>query len=352
MLQFSGTPYFDDFAEVKEFYKILFRPGYAVQARELNQLQTILENQIQRFGRHVFVEGSMVIPGQITVDQDFKYIKINPTYNGSAVQWDLLEEGTKIKGATSGIVAKIVFVNQASNAIYVKYSQSGTDDSKVIADNEVINLNATNTAVAQAISSEATGSTAAASIQDGVYFIFGRFLKVESQTILLADFDTKPSVKVGLFVNESIVTPEDDATLLDNANGSSNFAAPGAHRLKVMLQLVKKAISDTTDENFIELLRVNAGVIENLVTNSFYSELEKTLARRTRETNGDYVVRPFKFDLHEHLLSGSNGGIYTAGHRRSYRNGICRRLICITWGPDIPGPCEVATWTIKSSLRR
>ena len=54
------TPYYDDFNEDKNFHRIMFRPGYAVQARELTQLQTILQNQVERFGRHVFVNGSSV----------------------------------------------------------------------------------------------------------------------------------------------------------------------------------------------------------------------------------------------------------------------------------------------------
>ena len=64
-INFNVTPYFDDFNESKQFLRVLFRPGYAVQARELTQLQTILQNQISRFGNHVFKNGSMVVPGEI-----------------------------------------------------------------------------------------------------------------------------------------------------------------------------------------------------------------------------------------------------------------------------------------------
>ena len=53
----NTSPYFDDFDENKQFYRILFRPGYPVQARELTQLQTALQKQIARFGNHVFAHG-------------------------------------------------------------------------------------------------------------------------------------------------------------------------------------------------------------------------------------------------------------------------------------------------------
>ena len=41
------TPYFDDYSEDKNFHRVLFKPGVAVQSRELTQSQTILQNQIK-----------------------------------------------------------------------------------------------------------------------------------------------------------------------------------------------------------------------------------------------------------------------------------------------------------------
>ena len=52
------SPYYDDFNQDNNFYKVLFRPGRPVQARELTTLQSILQNQVQSFGSHVFKEGS------------------------------------------------------------------------------------------------------------------------------------------------------------------------------------------------------------------------------------------------------------------------------------------------------
>ena len=62
----GGPPYFDDFEEAKRFLKVLFRPGRPLQSRELSQVQSILQNQIERFGRHVFEEGSVATGGSIT----------------------------------------------------------------------------------------------------------------------------------------------------------------------------------------------------------------------------------------------------------------------------------------------
>ena len=64
---FNVTPYYDDYTIDSNYYRILFKPGFAVQARELTQLQTILQNQVERFGRHVFVNGSSVIGGKLDI---------------------------------------------------------------------------------------------------------------------------------------------------------------------------------------------------------------------------------------------------------------------------------------------
>ena len=46
------APYFDDYDISKKYYRVLFKPGRAVQARELTQLQTTLQNQIEQFGEN------------------------------------------------------------------------------------------------------------------------------------------------------------------------------------------------------------------------------------------------------------------------------------------------------------
>ena len=63
-------PYYDDFDETKNFHRMLFRPGLAVQARELTQMQTMLQNQIDRFGEHVFKEGSDAKSNTIVIRLD------------------------------------------------------------------------------------------------------------------------------------------------------------------------------------------------------------------------------------------------------------------------------------------
>ena len=125
------------------------------------------------------------------------------------------------------------------------------------------------------------------------------------QVLVLDKYTNSPSYRVGLSITESFVTPNDDASLNDNAAGSSNVNAPGAHRFKIDLTLAKKTLTSTEDSNFVELLRLSEGIIQNRVRTTEYAVLEETLARRTFDESGDYSVRGFDLDIREHLLSGN-----------------------------------------------
>ena len=65
------SPYFDDFDAANDFHKVLFKPGFPIQARELTTLQSILQNQVEKFGDHIFREGSKVIPGQLSYQSEY-----------------------------------------------------------------------------------------------------------------------------------------------------------------------------------------------------------------------------------------------------------------------------------------
>ena len=91
-------PYYDDFNEDKNFKRILFRPGYAVQARELTQIQTILQNQIERFGQHIFENGSPVIGGDIVWNKNSYVYSLNlqSTYAGTDIDPTVFKNRTVV----------------------------------------------------------------------------------------------------------------------------------------------------------------------------------------------------------------------------------------------------------------
>ena len=71
---FSST-YKDDFKDSDNYHRILFNSGKALQARELTQMQTIIQKEIERFGSNVFKEGAIVKPAGVSLDV-FEYIKL------------------------------------------------------------------------------------------------------------------------------------------------------------------------------------------------------------------------------------------------------------------------------------
>jgi len=121
----NTSPYYNDYDETKKYYQIMFRPGYAVQARELTQLQSILQNQIERFGKHVFKEGSMVIPGGIALDKTYSFVKLQQPFDAVDINVNTFLN-RKIVGTTSGAVATVQEVvdieDSDPNTLYVIYN--------------------------------------------------------------------------------------------------------------------------------------------------------------------------------------------------------------------------------------
>jgi hypothetical protein len=303
-------PYFDDFDESKNFHRILFKPGVAVQARELTQLQTILQKQIERFGRHVFKNGSMVIPGQLAIDQTVAAVKLQTT--SVDLETVFASGNVTVTGATTGVVATVIKGISAEGSdpptLIVRFTKEGTS-AKIFSAVETLSITGSSSSLVTASADTVTNSSIA-SIAEGVYFIQNNFVRVEAQTIVLDKYSGNPSYRVGLSVSEEFITEEDDITLKDNAQGSYNENAPGAHRYKITLTLDKLSLTSVLDEDFVELSQIVNGVIKTLVNRTDYSVLEKTLARRTYDESGDYTVRPFKIQVREHR--DNNRGIWAA----------------------------------------
>ena len=130
----SVSPYFDDFDVTKDFNKILFRPGVAVQARELNQLQTILQKQIERFGDNIFKKGTIIDGCQITLKDSYPYIKLkdNQTDGAPVNVNQLVGYYVKDTANVAPLIATIENVEDGFEAqspdlktIFVRYLNSG-----------------------------------------------------------------------------------------------------------------------------------------------------------------------------------------------------------------------------------
>jgi len=324
-INFNTDPYYDDFSESKEFYRILFKPGRAVQARELTQLQTTLQNQIARFGQNVFKEGAIVIPGQQIFDNFYNFVKLTDSFNG-VVSDDILADlvGGTVVGQTTGVTARVVnhTVSESGDpsTIYVKYTSSGTDKTTaVFAAGELLTFTygANSTAVLQAAAASATGKGVAFSIAAGVIFCKNNFVYFGDETHIVSKYSDTPSKSVGFLVTESILTSDDNETLLDPAAGSNNYFAPGADRYSISLSLQSRTLpeADTVDNNYVEISKIENGIMIYQKSASDYNVLGDVLARRTFDESGNYTVKPYGLENIEHLRTSAasiRDGLYTA----------------------------------------
>jgi hypothetical protein len=352
---YQVPPYVDDFAvqdinfnnktaEEKNFLRILFKPGVSVQVRELNQMQSILQNQIDKVGRGVFKEGPVPeLATEATLDRSVHYVDldIDPALITGLVPYlNLVDE---IRLDYNPAVSPQVFINaevlhyQAlpeTNRFrfFIKYLNSVQDDdgdnvqkfdhlaspSQVV---ELANLITTELQTQYAAGTSFgtvvdTGRAIHAKSEEGVFFVKGQFVYAEDQDIYakIPTEDYLINAKLVFKVVETIVNYQTDRSLLDNAAGYPNETAPGADRYTIDLQLsiLSKDVSDN-DQDFIgghekifgystsigdtlSLLEVDDGAVVQVARPEF-SGITDVLAERTREESGDYALDPFLIDI-------------------------------------------------------
>ena len=387
-LNFDVSPYYDDFDPKKNYYRTLFKPGYAVQARELTQLQTTLQDQISKFGNGVFADGSKISGGNITVDTNAITCKL--TSDVASYISNLI--GLYAVGVTSGFVSLVNDVDTSN--YYIKTKLVNTANGKSFASGEKINfyaskidalnsltttivpeytatakttnvlsrtvtgtylsstLNITSTAgvsvgdlvsissinyigvvssiidtssitLSNALSSDLSNVSATitnrisvnaleVNIDDGVWFTNGVFVESYASSIVPDALNSYPSCVVGYEVDETIVDSFSDPSLLDPAIGASNYQAPGADRYKIALNLVVKpyvsdqVVTNLTTSKFIELVRINSGVLEDINSVPIFSDVSASIASAVSDISGDFIVNPFSLTIGSAANNSSN----------------------------------------------
>jgi hypothetical protein len=311
------APYYDDFDESKNFHKVMFRPGYAVQARELTQLQTILQNQVERFGRHIFVNGSSVIGGKLDL-MDVTTLNVYPEFANSAVDITTFKDKTiRYSSGNNFVTARVVSTTPASNiappSIQVKYL-TGTEfgpGATIRTTDYTITANLVPT-------SNVSSNGAVAFIYDSIYFMQGHFIKVPAHSVVVSKHNRSANVKVGLELLDNIITEEDDISLLDPALEASNYQAPGAGRYQLILNLATRALDSIDDAKWIQIAKIQDGVIRELISTPIYSEIEDVLARRTYDESGNYIVKPFRLKVEESETDPSNNFTLVVSPGKAY----------------------------------
>ena len=300
-ISFNVEPYYDDFESVasgntlspkEQYQRILFRPGKAIQARELTQLQTQLQNQVSSHGDHTFKDGSVVVPGALHLHNKIDYVKLDSVNAYCDTVAELV--GTEFTDGSN--VARVVHATLASGSdpitIFVKYI-SGT----TFADNATITDGANKSAEVKASAASGFGSIVA--LEDGIYYIKKHFVVAKAKTIILSKYTHNVSFDIGLLVTESLVSSGTDASLNDNATGTPNESAPGAHRYSITATLSSQAVN-ATNGNFVLVARLEDGFITKNARTADYNHLADELARRTFDESGNYYVNPFKALVKDH----------------------------------------------------
>lgn len=347
---FNAAPYFDDYSANSNFYRVLFKPAVAVQARELTQLQTILQDQIDKFGRHIFKDGSVVEGCTLNFDDKYSYIKItDTTVNGSSITVsDYI--GNKVVSAANlqAVIVNAVRGLESSdpdlNTLYIRYLNStnyanGSQQKTYDPDESVSivtsgNITLANVSVANS-SYSPVGTGYAVSIAEGTIFKSGFFIRIEPQTLVVSKYSNNPgNLSVGFSLTESIISADSDSSLYDNALGSSNFNAPGASRLKLTANLVSRAV-DTTNtsssntSNFFSVVDFKDGKPVIKLIDPQYSILGAEIAKRTYEESGNYIVSPFELSVASNTTNANNlvleisrGTGYVQGYRVEYSDTV------------------------------
>ena len=358
MSDYNKAPYYDDIntagqdglSPAEKFQRILFKPGSAVQARELTQIQSLLQSQISRMGDHFFKEGSLILPGNITHDNNLEYITVakdpakQDSYYTSYIDDTIYEYGgvsVTIENPITAVVKNVKY-NSVTNEywFYISYTSANPDrelsthfkvgdvikpladasEELTVKDNNIINIDASTTRINKA---------AISSISAGIFYINKMFVPVNTHTFISNDaFESHSSdpaaglmnYSIGLDIKEEVIDIRSDNSLGDNSLGTNNSRAEGADRLKVTATLISTPDATIPESNFIELIRIVDNKIIKKVDRTVYNILSEELARRTFDESGDYTIQPFTLDIKD-TVDGINFPA-TLGKSKAYVKGF------------------------------
>lgn len=354
---FNVAPFYDDYDEDKMYYRILFRPSTAVQARELTQLQTMMQKQISRFGSSIYKDGSVVEGCNFTQYPKLPQVKFKDS-NTSTLDFKLLtREVTDIANTASHLSDSYLLVSNTTglraaifeafsgaeaavdrgsnntNRAYLIYLNTGRSDASTggTIDGSGTPIYSYNSAgeklnvytpyqdkngplnqnyyagdiyvLPSNNTVNALGVGYGLHVGQGIVFQKGFFLKSNPKNFIIKEHDSNAvGIVVGFNTKEYIVTPHEDNSLYDNSIGSPNYNAPGAYRLKLVPDLISYDTNDATvtiPKDFVPVVDFSkgTGTAVTIQEDPLLSTLGDILAKRTKEESGDYVVKPFQINV-------------------------------------------------------
>ena len=344
-LNLSSGPYYDDFDSAKNYNRILFKPGVAVQARELTQLQTVLADQLGQLGSFTLKDGA-IISGCEERYYSLRYVKItdedsldDPIDNDSLSTYI----GSTVTGSTTGLKAQIVDVRKGTTnpgdspntkTLYIKYTDRAGTKTKVFAMSETLTVTSNdpdlngNTFVifdsgnaAPGSKERYEGSAPKIELSPGIIYARGAFIRTENLATYIDPFIVDADKNIGFYVTESIVQSTEDETLRDPARGAYNYNAPGADRLQLKASLrsydyatqVNGQVQSVVPENFYQYATWrNGSIVRSKIKTNPLAGVGDAIAKTAYAANGNYTISGLQTVIYEHLNDGNNGGFYNA----------------------------------------
>lgn len=330
---FSNAPYHDDYTPESGFKRVLFKPNKAVQARELNQVQSIFNNELTALSNHIFKNGSKVSNCRTGI---FKrdYVRLMPLTVAGEPLTRPVGNAIRLVGVVSGVEASLANFESATtngdpDTAYVIYTRTGVTSTGVVSEQKTFihgeDINVFNdeglqiytwtvrcpTCAGSTLSPEVspTGKGYFFSIDEGIIYYNGMYISVLPQELIITKYVevnadgydiSNDEMKIGLDFVDSIVTAFDDVSLFDNSAGTPNSGAEGADRYKVELKLARRTYNAEDGDNFILLAKIAKNYnITYTKTDAEYSEIMKEMSRRTYEQAGNFSVAPYTCTFYE-----------------------------------------------------
>ena len=336
--------YRDDYRDSDNYYKILFNSGRALQQRELNQMQTILNKDINAISSFTFKPGAAVVGASTAWEGKVAFVKLDT----SDAQYALPATPTSLEGLiftenTTGIKVKIEKVIEATATdpatLFISYIDddgSTSEDSPSLTLGSVLTedggseeLKVTST---DTVSNPAFGFGCLYAINPGRIYIDDHFVFTPLQKVVVSKYTSDVDAEVGFLVTEQIITVSDDENLYDNSGPNLNLAAPGADRYKIALTLTLRSNVDS-DQYFINIARISRGqVVYELNNNDAIgqrlNEIENYSAQRHRDTHGSFTIKPHTLKIDYRPADNdyfgvlvSSGASFVNGHYVSIQDG-------------------------------
>ena len=323
--QFTGNTfkdvYRDDWKDSDGYHRVLFNSGRPLQARELTTLQTILQEQITKFASNIFQDGAAVsTPSGGALIAPVDYVIVTDLGNVPAEDYvGVVLQGPRISGVTSGVQFQVTHVLEENAGeepvLYGRYisSNQATENSDVQVNNNSLKFSDGQTLSDVRVGSDldvglspltvrtrpansqlqSVGRGSRFALQGSDFFTQGHFVYAESQSIIIGKYtDTPALVEVGFQVVQDIISVTDTEDLYDNQGARPNLSSPGADRYRIKLILTTREAAG--DEQFVSFAVVRNGVIINQKgDDEGFNQVEKRMAVRHKETNGDFVASDF-----------------------------------------------------------